>query len=200
MRPWVGGSTRVPPSCLLPPLVFLERIQPIRVLSIGIFPIGVIAITRWLTLDFSPNIPLITKLAYRRNIKLLEILVKIDLQLLIILIWGELRFPLGLLGTIRQLGSRLSLVARLGLISRLRLGSNLNLRTGLGLEPRLGLKTRWRLRSNNYLGAQLSRPRLMSLRKLRMIHLVRSLTQLRLGLAHLPKRLSLLGSGLPLQS
>lgn len=131
---------------------------------------------------------------------MLEILVRIYLQLLIILIWGELGLPLGLLKTIRRLGSKLSLGIRLCFISRLRLGSNLNLKTKLGLEPKLGLKTGWRLRSNNHLSARLNRPRLMSLRKMRLNHLARRWTQLRLRLVHLPRRLSLLGTGLSLHN
>lgn len=83
---------------------------------------------------------------------------------------------MGLLETIRRLGSKLSLGARLHLISRLRLGSNLHLKTGLGLEPRLGLKTGWSLKSNNHLSARLSRPKWMSLTELRLSHLARRLT------------------------
>jgi len=159
----------------------------------GIFSIGVIAITRWLTLDLTPCIPLITNLTHRSNIWLLKILIRVNLWSLIILVWGKLRLPLGSLETIRQLGSKLGLGAKMHLNSKLGLGPNLSLKTRLGLRPRLGLKTEWGLRSNEHSSTGLSRPRWMSLGDLRLNHLARRWSWIRLRLTHLPRGLSLLG-------
>lgn len=116
------------------------------------------------------------------------------MQLLVVLVRGHLNFPLGLLITIRRLGSILSLVTGLCLVRRLGLKSTLHLRTNPSRNSSLGLKTRLSLSGSHYLSARLSRPGKMSLNRWRSHSLSGSLPWLNLRWARLPRRPSLLGT------